>query len=534
MEDSIFRLNEEDEKDLFENGHIVFDSSALLSFYGYTEKISEEYFNKVFKALKGRLWLPAQVVYEFEKNREKVITKPKRAYLNLIKSNNKDGGGYLESIRSNIELIKKNSSSISGQLKTLAERTTKDDKHPHISQEEIVKFKELLKSFYSNLDILSEGYDSLLNHTDEAIKEKIKELDDVSANDQFRERLDKHFQYGKPYSYEKMLEITKEGKFRYENKIPPGYEDEKNKIGFQIYGDLLLWFQVIDYALAKKKPIVFVTNDEKIDWWQQDENGQNSHVPRHELLYEFKDKSKQKIWFYTIDRLIYKSNQYLNTDVSEEVIEEIQNVNISSSDREWLDLLEEALDNDEDVRANHRYKFKGKGLGTWLTYVAQKNKEGKKMDVKAEITELGFDFNLRGRTPEATTKRFIKALMSDENPVKVSYQNWFNNIIASKEDDLSEETKEQLNQVWELKFDEERYWDIPSRIKDRVDDWKEFRYDSTKNPRGKWSTNDREMGSDLYTWVLKRRKEEDLMSQILDRFSQQELDELEEEGFKIK
>ena len=116
MEDSIFRLTEEDEKDLFENGHIVFDSSALLSFYGYTERISEEYFNKVFEALKGRLWLPAQVVYEFEKNREKVITKPKGAYLNLIKSNNKDGG-YLESIRSNIELIKKNSSSISGQQK---------------------------------------------------------------------------------------------------------------------------------------------------------------------------------------------------------------------------------------------------------------------------------------------------------------------------------------------------------------------------------------------------------------------------------
>lgn len=331
-----------------------------------------------------------------------------------------------------------------------------------------------------------------------------------------------------------MLEITKEGKFRYQNEIPPGYEDEKEKIGFQIYGDLLLWFQIIDYASDKNKPIIFVTNDEKIDWWQQDENGQNSGVPRHELLYEFKDKSKQKIWFYTIDSLISKSNQYLNTDVSEEIIEEIQSVNISASDREWLYLLQEAFDNDEDVRANHRYKYKGKGLGTWLTYVAQKNKEGKKLDVRAEITELGFDFNLRGRTPEATTKRFIRTLMSDEEPSKVTYQNWFNNIIAPKEEDLSEETIEQLNQVWELKFNEDRYWEIPSRIKDRVDDWKEFRYDSVKNPRGKWSTNDREMGSDLYTWVLKRRKDEDLMSQILDRFSKQELYELKAEGFKTK
>lgn len=176
MEDSIFILTEEDEKNLFENGHIVFDSSALLSFYVYTERISEEYFNKVFEALKGRLWLPVQVIYEFEKNREKVITKPKGAYFNLIKSNNKDGG-YLETIRSNIELIRKNSNSINGQLKTLAERTTKDDKHPHISQEEIENFKELHKSFNTSIDTLNEGYEILLNHTDEAIEEKILELD---------------------------------------------------------------------------------------------------------------------------------------------------------------------------------------------------------------------------------------------------------------------------------------------------------------------------------------------------------------------
>ena len=48
MEDSIFRLTEEHEKELFEKVHIVFDSSALLSFYGYTDRISEEYFNKIF------------------------------------------------------------------------------------------------------------------------------------------------------------------------------------------------------------------------------------------------------------------------------------------------------------------------------------------------------------------------------------------------------------------------------------------------------------------------------------------------------
>lgn len=533
MEDSIFRLTEEEEKELFENGHIVFDTSALLSFYGYTERISEEYFNKVFETLKGRLWLPAQVIYEFEKNREKVITKPKVEYQKLTKSNARNEGGYLESIQNEIALIRKNTNSIQGQIKTLAERTIKDDKHPHIGQKSISEFKDVLKAFESNIDFLNVGYDSLLNDTEKQIEEKIKELDKKSSSDNFRERLDKYFQHGKPYSYQKMLEITKEGRFRYENGIPPGYEDEKKKIGFQKYGDLLLWFQIIDYAQNKQKPIVFVTNDVKEDWWQEENDGQSSHIPRHELLYEFKDKCKQKIWFYTIDTMIFKSNEYLDTDVSDEVIEEIQNVNINETDQEWLNLLQGALDSDEDVSANHRYKYNGKSLGTWLTGIAQRNKEDKKLEIRDEIKEIGFDYNLRGRTPEASTKRFIKKLILDDDPLKVNYQNWFNSVIAPKKDDLSEKTIEHLNDVWELKFEEERYWDIPSKVKDRVDAWKEFRYNSEKNPRSKWSTNDQEMG-DLYTWVLKRKKYSDFMELILDRFSQQELEELKAEGFPIE
>jgi hypothetical protein len=114
----------------------------------------------------------------------------------------------------------------------------------------------------------------------------------------------------------------------------------------------------------------------------------------------------------------------------------------------------------------------------------------------------------------------------------VNYQNWFNSVIAPKKDNLSVGTIEHLNQVWELKFDEEKDWSIPSKIKDRVDTWKEFRYDSENNPRGRWSTHDKEMG-DLYTWVLKRKKDHSFMGVILDQFSEQEIEELKAEGFPI-
>ena len=60
-----------------------------------------------------------------------------------------------------------------------------------------------------------------------------------------------------------------------------------------MYGDLILWFQIIDYAKEKKCPIIFVTNDVKEDWWQQEKDDKTKDTPRHELLYEFKDKTSQ-------------------------------------------------------------------------------------------------------------------------------------------------------------------------------------------------------------------------------------------------
>ena len=202
MEDSIFRISEKEEKELFKKGHVVFDSSALLSFYGYTDKISEEFFNKVFKALKNRLWLPAQVIYEFEKNREKVISKPKGEYLNLLSADGRKEGGFIDSVKTAIGSIRKNSETIHGQINALTEKTKKDDKHPHISQESIKSFINDLDEFKSHIESLSEGFVKLSTNTQEQINQKIKEIDEKSTNDNFRERLNTFFTHGTPYPYE--------------------------------------------------------------------------------------------------------------------------------------------------------------------------------------------------------------------------------------------------------------------------------------------------------------------------------------------
>ena len=49
------------------------------------------------------------------------------------------------------------------------------------------------------------------------------------------------------------MKVPVEGKHRYEFSIPPGYLDRNGKIGTQIFGDLIIWKQMLDYAKKKKK-----------------------------------------------------------------------------------------------------------------------------------------------------------------------------------------------------------------------------------------------------------------------------------------
>ncbi|WP_204277464.1 PIN-like domain-containing protein, partial [Escherichia coli] len=62
--------------------------------------------------------------------------------------------------------------------------------------------------------------------------------------------------------------LKKEGEDRYAKKIPPGYKDAKKDAGeFDKYGDLIIWKDMIGKAKADKRPILFISDDAKEDWW---------------------------------------------------------------------------------------------------------------------------------------------------------------------------------------------------------------------------------------------------------------------------
>jgi hypothetical protein len=54
------------------------------------------------------------------------------------------------------------------------------------------------------------------------------------------------------------------------------------------------------------KPIIFVMDDKKEDWWILDKK-HNPIIPREELFDEISDKAKVKFWMYTTSQ-IYREN----------------------------------------------------------------------------------------------------------------------------------------------------------------------------------------------------------------------------------
>jgi hypothetical protein len=85
-------------------------------------------------------------------------------------------------------------------------------------------------------------------------------------------------------------EFTKEAEARYKKRIPPGYKDQAKSEN--PYGDLLIWKTIVFIGQSRKKNVIFVSGDEKPDWWHQSNNV--ALYPRYELVEEFRRESDGK------------------------------------------------------------------------------------------------------------------------------------------------------------------------------------------------------------------------------------------------
>jgi hypothetical protein len=305
----MYRMTEEKEAVLWKNGIVVFDSCAILDFYYIPKNMRSEIYTDIFKRLKNRLWIPFHVQYEYLKNRTKVLKKPvSKNYTPIRKTIN--------------ELQKDIKSSVLKKVDSIQQDTKNNDRHPHIDQSKIEAFKILINDFLSETakfetDVLKE------------IKSIEEDILSVEKNDDVLKALETNFETGREYSYNEIISLTKEGKHRYEYKIPPGYGDleSKEKKGTQIFGDLIIWKQILEYSKQQQQPIIFITNDIKKneDWCYLDPSSKEDRIlmPREELIKEIRDHSNVDFWMYNFSQFLYHAKTHLKATMTDKYIQNI-------------------------------------------------------------------------------------------------------------------------------------------------------------------------------------------------------------------
>lgn len=285
----------EERKKIWDNCTFVFDTDVLLNLYRYSINARVS----LMDALNGlnNVWIPYQVVLEFMRRRPEVIFETVNRYDKLQESCNT----YTDEIAKQLRL-------------------TSNDK----SIEALLEFNKQWIAEKKKSDLI-------VTHPD---------------NDSILEDLMSIFKTGtgKPYSKEVMDEIYAEGEFRYSRNIPPGYKTENLDVNGCIYGDYILWRQIIDYSKMNSTDIIFVTYDKKDDWWQV-VNGKTIG-PRVELKKEFHRKTLQNFLLYNMNSFMAAVNANNTNTVSEETINEVEQVQLEADIS--IDKIHESIDTIHD------------------------------------------------------------------------------------------------------------------------------------------------------------------------------------------
>ena len=273
-----YKMNKDREEALWRDAIIIFDTSSIGSMY-YLVENDRKALCDILTYLKDKIVIPAQVMYEYKKNRNKFIQNPIVERYGTPK-------WYSDS-------------TLSDNLRNFFnDYKSSPHFHPYFDAEAKKLFEEKLHDYCSSLS-------DMKKIVKEQHEKRKGEISLMSKTDEILESIEK-MNIRKPFSFSELMEIAKDGEFRARNTLPPGYMDVDKKIGLQKYGDLIVWKELLAEAIKQKKPVIFVCDDtEKGDYYEIHKSGTPPSTPRHELIKEFFDcTGGLDIWFYTCAQFI--------------------------------------------------------------------------------------------------------------------------------------------------------------------------------------------------------------------------------------
>lgn len=277
--------------------YIFFDTNVLLDLYSY----SEETIKSILKGLESisppcEFIIPKRAYEEFL-NTYRSCRDKKRGRNNLVSYSNK----FEECIRI-----------IHQKLDSLP----KIDEMYDCSISPL--FEEQKKQLESFRNSVNKEIDNIKNET-------IPSFDD--NNDLVFDFVQKH----KPNSLlttKDKLDISIWGEQRIKLDLKPGRKDYKEKKGFNKFGDIYIWKEILDSPEALKR-CYFITNESKDDWWKEQDSDEFDPF----LIEEFKELHPNTEFkaFHFSDFCLHFSSHFTNSALEE----------ISSLRTKFLEALED-------------------------------------------------------------------------------------------------------------------------------------------------------------------------------------------------
>ena len=274
-------------KALWDEAIIVPDTNIILHLIRHSAKVRGELMS-VFQRKRDALWIPYQVGLEFQRRRLDVEQQAADAYDRLT-----------EELKAMV-----------GQGKT---KINQYRAHPTIDIEpELGALDSYLADFERRMS------DAKRVHPAEQVHASFDEVTQLFAG-----------KVGPKPSPEQLLAIRKEGEDRYAKKIPPGFEDaKKNPDAGDKFGDLIIWKEIISKGKADQKPVIFVTDDGKSDWWHIHRGRKMG--PHPELVEEFMSQTGQQFHIYELLQFLRYAGETGST-IQADTVQQIAETVLSDS-----------------------------------------------------------------------------------------------------------------------------------------------------------------------------------------------------------
>ncbi|MFI7671714.1 PIN-like domain-containing protein [Nocardia sp. NPDC049526] len=295
-----------DEARFFAEALIVVDANVLLRLYQISADTRAEILD-TFEKLKDDIWIPHQVVLEFSRNRKQAVYDHRKTFANLktaLRQSEADAIACLES-------------AVTQFLKFRERHSSTREWDPAVLGVDMDSIRKKLTGILEDFHIELQQ-----------LRSEIKFDTGDLPSDFILEQLDELLtgRVGAPYSsYAMEQHVNHAIRFRFPNRIPPGYADVGDKpTELGQAGDYIVWRQLIDHMkdnVDHRGCVVFVTEDHKYDWWELDKSG-DILEPRYELVNEMRDEAGVDVLMVSLKQFLAGAKKHLQYQISDEAISE--------------------------------------------------------------------------------------------------------------------------------------------------------------------------------------------------------------------